>query len=88
MPETCASNDRTLAAAYPVSGTKRPIGSSRSSKPSSRHCITRMAVIVLVIDPIRYCVPVSVVAPALPDHASSGPERTPATIEGRRRSAW
>ena len=32
--------------------------------------------------------PVVVGAPAVPDHASSGPSSTPATTEGSRRSAW
>jgi hypothetical protein len=88
MPDTWASNEPTVAAAYPVSGMNRPIGSSSRSSPSSRHCITSRAVIVLVIEPIRNCVSGSAPAPADPHQTSSSPLSTPAMSEGSRRSAW
>ncbi len=43
---------------------------------------------VLVIEPIRYCVSVEVSAPAVPDQPSSAPSSTPATTDGSRRSDW
>ena len=52
-PAVCDSSRRIVAS--PCAGTSRclAIGSSRSSSPSSRACMTSTAVNVLVTDPIR-----------------------------------
>ena len=54
IPDRCASRSRIVASAYGASGRWRPIRSLRSISPSSRSRITRTAVNVLVIEPIRY----------------------------------
>ena len=87
-PPVCESNAAIVRSPTAVPGRCRSTVSSRASAPASRCCMTRAAVNVLVIEPMRYCVSASVGAPALPTQASSGPSRIPVTTEGSRRSAW
>ena len=64
-----------------------PIGSSRSSSPSSRHCMTSTAVNVFVTDPSRNWVPASS-GRSVPDVADlERPQRTvgPVHRDGQRR---
>ena len=85
-PEVCDSSRRTVSS--PCAGTSagaRQTGSSRSSSPSSRHCITSTAVNVLVTDPIRNRVSGVERAVRLPRRADlKRPQRTVGAVHGDR----